>query len=169
MTEQTTVARTARRGAVAVLLFWLVLFGALYAGFDRYQQRQQAQYQAYTSSTGALVIPRGRDGHFWVRGEINGQPLRFMVDTGASHVGVTEGFARKAGLAGGAPTRFLTANGEREGRLLREVPVLAGGLAARASVGIGQSGSDAQGLLGQSFLAQFDMQVGEKEMVLHPR
>ena len=33
---------------------------------------------------GELRIRRRRDGHFWVDGQVNGQPVRFLVDSGAT-------------------------------------------------------------------------------------
>lgn len=167
---QASAARTARHGAAWMLLFWLALLGALYAGFDRYNAHKAAQYKAYTSTSGQLVIPRGPDGHFHVDGEINGQPVRFLVDTGASTVSVTDSLAHQAGLAGGIPATFDTANGTRQGRILRDVPMRAGPLAARVRIGVALTASrDDEALLGQSFLQQFDMQIGKTEMVLKAR
>lgn len=99
------VARTARLGTVWILLFWLLLGAGLYYVFQLQEQRQQDRYQSYTNSVGELVIPRSPDGHFYVKGEINGEPLRFMVDTGASMVVVSDAFADRAGLQGGVPGR----------------------------------------------------------------
>jgi hypothetical protein len=36
--------------------------------------------------TGVVVIDRSHDQHFYVAGSINGHPVTFMVDTGASVV-----------------------------------------------------------------------------------
>ncbi|MEE1654376.1 retropepsin-like aspartic protease [Brachymonas sp. G13] len=166
-----SVARTARLGTVWILLFWLLLGAGLYYVFQLQEQRQQDRYQSYTNSVGELVIPRSPDGHFYVKGEINGEPLRFMVDTGASMVVVSDAFADRAGLQGGARAIFQTANGERPGRVLRDVPVLAGGLShSRTEVGIGLiMDNDDFGLLGQSFLSQFDLLIQDRQMVLRPR
>jgi aspartyl protease family protein len=38
------------------------------------------------------------DGHFWATAYVNGQPVRFLVDTGASLVALTKQDARKAGI-----------------------------------------------------------------------
>ncbi len=168
--ENASVARTARRGALGVLLFWLALLATLYFGFDAYQSRQAERFKSYTSTTGELVIPRGPDGHFHVDGEINGHPVRFLVDTGASMVSVTDAFAEQARLLGGTLAVFQTANGEREGRILRDVPVRVGSLAAKVRLGVGVTANSAdEGLLGQSFLRQFDVQISQNQMVLKAR
>lgn len=43
-------------------------------------------------------IQADRSGHFLVRGRINGTPVTFLVDTGATRVTLSEADARRAGL-----------------------------------------------------------------------
>ena len=38
------------------------------------------------------------DGHFWATAYVNGEPVQFLVDTGASLVALTKRDARKIGL-----------------------------------------------------------------------
>lgn len=45
-----------------------------------------------------LRIPADRSGHFLVRGRVNGEPVVFLVDTGATRVALSEADARRAGL-----------------------------------------------------------------------
>jgi aspartyl protease family protein len=45
-----------------------------------------------------LRIPADRSGHFLVEGRVNGEPVRFLVDTGATRVALSEADARRAGL-----------------------------------------------------------------------
>ena len=163
--------RTVRRGAWGITAFWLVLAGLLYAGFDHVEKRRTAAYQAHAGSAGELVIPRGPDGHFHVSGLVNGQPVSFLVDTGASSVTVSEALAQRAGLEGGQPVTFQTANGALAGRLLRQVPVQAGHLALPGvSVAVGMVGKPPEvALLGQNFLSRYDIQILQNEMRLMPR
>jgi len=62
----------------------------------------------------AMVFERGRDGHFRVEAEVNGRPVTFLVDTGASNVVLSPADARRIGLDP-APDRYFeryyTANG----------------------------------------------------------
>ena len=81
-----TPAQTLRRSTLALLAFWLLVAGALWWGFAWWDARQRAGLAPYLLTGGELVIPRSPDGHFYVPGEINRQPVRFVVDTGASSV-----------------------------------------------------------------------------------
>jgi aspartyl protease family protein len=154
-------------GPLGIVLFWLVVMGLLYLAMNHYLKPAPA----VVTASGDLVIPKSRNGHFHVAGEVNGQPVNFMVDTGASLVVVSEAFARRAGLPDGVPITFRTANGELPGRVVQGVPVTVGPVAVSAvRVGVGLVGGAADdALLGQSFLSQFDITLGRDEMVLRRR
>lgn len=162
-----SIHTTARLGAFAIAAVWLAVAGVLYLVFDRIEQKRQASLLPYALSSGDLVIPRQRDGHFHVEGEVNRQPVRFLVDTGASHVSVSEALATQAGLPAGQSITLNTANGQ----LVRSVPVRAGHLVLNdASVTVGLSGlRPEQALLGQDFLKHFDVEIRRDEMVLRQR
>lgn len=164
-------ASTLRRSTLAILAFWLLLGGVLYAGFSWWAGRERAALQPYTAAGGELVIPRGPGGHFFVDGEVNHQPVRFMVDTGASSVAISQQVARAAGLPEGRRITVHTANGARDGWLVHGVPVKAGPLVHNdTSVTTGvRMGAPDEALLGQSFLRHFDVQIGADRMVLRPR
>jgi len=57
--------------------------------------------QASTSSSRTVVIAPSRDGHFRVNGRINGHPVDFLVDTGATNIALTQ---RDAAMLGIHPT-----------------------------------------------------------------
>lgn len=61
----------------------------------------------------AIRVPRARDGLFYLYAQINGQPVRFLVDTGASVTILTPGDAARVGASAkaGAPLRLRTASG----------------------------------------------------------
>jgi len=44
------------------------------------------------------ALMKAADGHFWAEGQVNGAPVRFLVDTGASKVSLTPQDARRLGL-----------------------------------------------------------------------
>jgi aspartyl protease family protein len=151
-------------GHIAVLAFWLAVMGAVYAGMSFYMKPKPT----VVTADGDLKIPRARDGHFYVEGRVNGRPITFLVDTGASSVFVSEAFARDAGLGAGEPATFNTANGALSGRIVKEVEVSAGPLSVSSvRVGVGMAGAPKdRGLLGQNFLRHFGISITDRELVL---
>ena len=164
--QHSAVSRGNRWAPLGIVVFWLAIMAALYFGFKQYEQPKTV-----ISANGDVVIKRARDGHFYVAGHVNGNPVKFLVDTGASLVGVSEKFAQKAGLVGGEPTVFKTANGELLGRVIANVPINVGPIAVSGiRVGVGLEGHDANdALLGQNFLAKFDVILRENQMILRKR
>lgn len=70
----------------------------------------QSGQQANGSS---LQLQRAEDGHFWVTAELDGQPVRLLVDSGASVTSLSSSTADALGLPwrGGLPVAVQTANG----------------------------------------------------------
>ena len=151
-------------GPLAIVVFWLVIMAAVYGGIKLVMQPRQIT----VSMAGDMTIPRARDGHFYAPGTIGGQPVVFLVDTGASYVTVSQAFADHAGIQGGSPTRFHTANGVIEGRIVADVPVSLGPASVSGvKVAVGMNGiARDQALLGQSFLSKFQITLTGDEMVL---
>lgn len=59
-------------------------------------------------------IPLSPDGHFWINAQVNGEPRRFLVDTGATLTAISSNTAITAGIEPGPMDRSLilqTANG----------------------------------------------------------
>ena len=118
--------------------FWLLLAGLAYAIFDAVVSPNVASAVAVDGS-GEVLIDRSYDQHFYVAGAINGHPVTFMVDTGASVVSVSADLARKIGLPAGAPAVFETFGGRIAGRMVverfpaRKVLVLGAGHAGSAA------------------------------------
>jgi aspartyl protease family protein len=70
---------------------------------------------AVTAGVNTLVYPANRRGHVILDADVNGAPVRFLVDTGATLVTLTPADARAAGLSPGQLAfnqRASTANGE---------------------------------------------------------
>jgi|TARA_B110000093_G_scaffold108002_1_gene116033 aspartyl protease family protein len=58
-----------------------------------------------------VPLKRNRQGHYLLIGQINGEDVEFLLDTGATDVVVPESTARKLGLPYGIRGRAMTANG----------------------------------------------------------
>jgi aspartyl protease family protein len=104
-----------------VLLVGLTFYAGIYAWDHRAQwmdpPRQLADpHPAKTSTVVAntLSYKADRSGHVFVEAEVNGTPIRFLVDTGASFVTLRAEDARAAGIVSGDlhyTRQTATANG----------------------------------------------------------
>ena len=158
------LSRREKSGPVLIFVFWLGVIGLLYAGMSHYLKPKSV----LISTNGDLVIPRAKDGHFYAAGLVNGKPVSFMVDTGASLVTISEQFAKSAGLVGGTATSFKTANGNLPGRIVSGVSVALGPVSVSSvRVGVGLvGGNTGDALLGQSFLSRFEVLMSKEQMTL---
>ena len=155
--------RAALRRTVRYAAIWLLLAGLAYLALDTLVSPKVAR-PIVTDGHGTVVIERSHDQHFYVEGAINGHPVTFLVDTGASVVSVNEELAGKIGLSAGSPTIFNTANGRALGRIVPEASVRVGGIRVDGiRVGIGNS---ERALLGQNFLKKVQLTQGADRMVL---
>ncbi len=83
---------------------------------------------------GETRIPMSPDGHYWLRAEVNGEPVDFMIDTGATLTAVSSEVADRVGLEprrGGIPVRLNTANGTITAELTTVDEIRFGNVAAR--------------------------------------
>ncbi len=120
-------------GHIVALTIWIIISTAIYLYFDARQKPTIAVASADLAS-GQIIIPRSIDGHYYVRGAINGHPVDFMVDTGASIVSISHDIALSTGLPGGIPANFLTANGTVMGRIVSGQTIEAGGIVVELSL-----------------------------------
>ena len=72
-------------------LAWVAIFGAGFVLFTFRDDLGMVAQRLKTEATGEPIvagrevrIPMAIDGHFWVDGEINGAPVTFLVDSGAT-------------------------------------------------------------------------------------
>jgi len=116
-----------------------------------------------------IVVPVARDGHFYLEGALNGQPVTFLVDTGASYVSVGSDIALRASLPEGVAGFFNTANGSVEGRIVRSQRVRADIFEISAIAVAVMPGRSQYGLLGQNFLRHFSVSQSDGKLVLRMR
>jgi aspartyl protease family protein len=100
------IGRRGRFGSMLTMaIAWLAIFGA---GFVVFTFRDDLGYVAQrlrSEATGAPVevgrqirIPMAIDGHFWVEGEVNNVPVRFLIDSGATMTTVDQATAMQTRL-----------------------------------------------------------------------
>jgi aspartyl protease family protein len=87
------------------------------ASMSRNAPRATASSEAWQ-----YVVEAGPQGHFVIEAEVNGEPVTFLVDTGASEIVLTTADARRLGFDPQRlefSQRFRTANGEVRGAPVR--------------------------------------------------
>jgi len=155
------------RSFINVLIIWVAIFSAVYFYFNT-QLEPRVSVARHNSVAGEVTIPRSWDGHYYIQGSVNGYPIIFMVDTGATVVSVGAEFARNARLPKGRPANFTTAGGVVQGEMVNELTVEAGGIAVNGlQVSVGLPGDMA--LLGQNFLRNIDVIQSNDTMTLRAR
>ena len=136
--------------------FVLALVGVVFFAADRLT-RTPTVVHSVTGGRAEISIPAARDGHYYLKGSINGEPITFMIDTGATYVSVSSNFARKARLPEGVVGYFSTANGSVEGRIVKDQEVAAEGFRI-SGLSVAVTPLDGKtGLLGQNFLKRFEI------------
>jgi aspartyl protease family protein len=82
-------------------------------GKRRRMQIGQTVVSAAQAEKPSLVLSADGQGHFFTPGSINGESMRFLVDTGATLISMGAGDARRAriDLNKGTPGMTMTANG----------------------------------------------------------
>ena len=123
------------------------------------------QSKAVAADAGELretVLEREANGHFYVNAKVNGEVVRFIVDTGATGVALTEDDARRVGLAF-SPSEFEYvgegAAGPVRGKLVTIDKIEVDGKTVEDVSGVVLQGGDLS-LLGQSYLSR----MGEVQM-----
>ena len=155
------------------LLATLAFLGFGWATFDGAITKRDDPNHALTVTPGVeeWVLRRNRSGHYFSPGFINGQPVRFLLDTGATHTSVPAHLAQGLALRPGAPSTASTANGSVTVRATKidalEIgPFRFAGAPAHLNPGMG----DDDVLLGMSVLKHLEFsQRGEVLVLRMPR
>jgi aspartyl protease family protein len=162
-------ARRLRFGQVLrYTLIWLAIVAALLLGFSfrdelgfvgRRLMGELAPSQPLAAGPREMVLTQEGDGHFYVMGTVNGTPVRFLIDTGASGIALSPADARRLGIDLAGLTfseSFETANGVGRG-----APFIADGLSvgplhmSDVAMSINQAPMRAS-LLGLSYLRELE-------------
>lgn len=122
-----------------------------------------------TVSADGAVLRRTLNGHYYASGSINGQPVVFMVDTGASTVAVSARVAERLGLGECRETVYRTAGGTVRGCEARADELSVAGVRLRdVRVGVLPGDRDDMLLLGMNVLRHFRMETEAGTMRLTP-
>lgn len=117
-----------------------------------------------------IEVPRAADGHYYLTLDIDGTPVRFVVDTGATEMVLSLEDARRAGIDTDRlmfTGRAMTANGMVETAPVRLDRVALGGLEDRGVRAVVNSGAMPESLLGMGYLNRFDrLEISNGRLIL---
>jgi aspartyl protease family protein len=144
-----------------IALAWIAIFAAGFVLFTFRDdlgwvtQRLQAEALGTPVQQGQETrIPMAIDGHFWVEGRLNGEKVKFLVDSGATMTTIDRDTALRAGVDV-SPRRdqfVRTGNGLIRVSTGRAAELVVGGI-ARQDVGLQVADNDDLNVLGMNFLS----------------
>jgi len=141
-------------------VLWLFLFAGaiLLYGFKDELRQQIFPAQARVGSNGTITLTRAADRHFYATLRVDGQPIVFLVDTGATGVVLSQRDAKKIGIDT-ANLRYLgtanTANGAvRTARVVLKAVEFANQTEQNVPAWVNDGQMDTS-LLGMSYLSRF--------------
>jgi aspartyl protease family protein len=152
------------------MISWGLIIVGLMAGYGLWQDMGgQISPRQSVAVGGEITLPRARDGHYYITLDIDGTPLEFMVDTGATNVVLSRGDAQTLGIDPGGLVYLgtaQTANGTvRTARVILENVTL--GQFADASLAAYVNDGDMDGsLLGMDYLGRYRIEIAGDQMIL---
>ncbi|MDG1944665.1 MAG: TIGR02281 family clan AA aspartic protease [Halioglobus sp.] len=162
MVNEDDVQEQKRMGTAMQVLAWTVLLALGIFFFSDFLEKQHNPNQSlqtrYTDDgIREVVLQRNKSGHYVTAGKINGKPVTFMLDTGATGVAIPESQAVKLGLRRGAAFPTQTANGMSKSYAATLDRVSVGGIELYdISAGITPGLKTKEILLGMSFLKHIE-------------
>lgn len=105
-----------------MLAAWVMIFAAAFIVFTLRDDFRALWNRVVLETRGGgvqeqvgeeLRIRQSADGHFWVNAELNGEPVRFLIDSGATTTSISRRVAERAQvrISSGFPAMVQTANG----------------------------------------------------------
>jgi aspartyl protease family protein len=104
-----------RTGSLMTYAAWLILLVIMYFAFEkliaaRFNPNQDVA-TVMNAGIAEVVLERNAYGHYVTSGTVNGRPVVFLLDTGATDVAIPDHLAETLGLERGPAIMVRTANG----------------------------------------------------------
>lgn len=157
--------------ALRVAIAWGLIFCGVAAGYGLWHDMGSLSLPQpqMVSTGGEITVPRAADGHYYLTLQINGTPIRFLADTGASNMVLATKDARAIGID---PESLIylgeatTANGTvRTARV--ELPSVELGPYRDTGFPAWVNRSDMEGsLLGMEYLRLYRVEIADDQMIL---
>ncbi|MCV6824607.1 MULTISPECIES: TIGR02281 family clan AA aspartic protease [Halocynthiibacter] len=153
-------------------IVWLLIFVGVVAGIGLFQEIRDDHKTQISTDGETVTLTRQSDGHFYATAEVNGMPIDFLVDTGATDIVLTLQDAEKLGFAR-EDLHFLgsaqTANGSVKTARIRLDSVQLETHEARDIRAFVNEGALSISLLGMEYLEGFSrIEIAGNRMILSP-
>ena len=150
---------------------WALIFVGAVAAIGLWEDiRSATTSRATVAESGEITIPRAPDGHYYLTLGVNGSPIRFVVDTGATDLVLARKDAEAAGIdveGAGFYREAATANGRVRVAPVTLSEVTIGPLVDRDVPASVNEGEMAGSLLGMSYLQRFGrIEIAGGKMIL---
>lgn len=156
--------------ALRTAMAWGLIFVGAMAGYGLWNDlKTEIAPRQMVTETGAVEIPRAGDGHYYAVLEVNGVKLRFMADTGATNVVLSQADARALGIDPGSLSYLgeaMTANGVVRTARVHLPDVVFGPFRDADVVAYVNEGEMDMSLLGMDYLGSFAIGIAGGKMVL---
>ena len=157
-----------KTGRGMITVGWIFILGVLTFVFSNWEDKQYNPNQdpLSVSESGKIevVLKRNRFGHYVASGYINGVPVDFLVDTGATTVAIPAHIAEDIGLRFGQEHSVYTANGIGKAYRTELAEISLGDIRLTdvdANIAEGMTGDEI--LLGMTFLKHLEFsQMGDE-------
>ncbi|MFN3663141.1 TIGR02281 family clan AA aspartic protease [Yoonia sp.] len=150
---------------------WALIFVGVIGAYGLWGDiSQNVSPRQSAMADGTITVPRGAGGHYFLNIDVNGTPVRFIVDTGASQVVLSERDARRAGIDPDSLTysgMAATANG-----MVPTAPVMLDtmtleGVTEGPVAAVVNGGEMDESLLGMTYLGLYDrIEIANNTLVL---
>ena len=153
-----------------LVIGWLIVIGIVFWVFHYWNEQQANPNRVLVSvPSDEIVLQRNRAGQYLAGGEVNGERVTFLLDTGATQVALSTRFARELGLELGPPVTLQTAAGPAQGYSVRLRSVRLAGIEMRDVAALVTDGLEpGLVLLGMNFLKRLEMIQRGDELILRP-
>jgi aspartyl protease family protein len=151
-----------RLGRAMTFLAWVLFLLILTWGFGKVYDAQRNPNQRVSGATHAdgaheVRLQRNKFGHYVATGSINGQPVDFLLDTGATGISIPGDIAADLQLQPGRSGRATTAGGDVTVYETRLDSIELGGITLHGvPAHINPHMQDHEILLGMTFLKEVD-------------
>lgn len=151
---------------------WGLIFLGVIAGVSLWEdvRDQIMPRQSVFEDQGRVEVPRSPDGHYHLTLDVNGAPIDFVVDTGASGIVLNQKDAAAVGLPMDELVylgRAMTANGEVRTAPVRVDTISLGSIVDRNVPALVNEGELEKSLLGMTYLQRWNkIEITQGELIL---